>query len=312
MSGRRARIIPVGWVVTRSTASTALPPSGVRFTPNFSAGTDKFLHTMNVAGSSGTSANSISSVTNCQTGRYGGEDSLYILTVPSGHFPFAVCSSTKWPVYNGTVRVTTASGTRSGPVTWFIPGHTITKGMIVTIPQNSFTGSSSSTGFGSFYVESVVPGISITLFNNKRASDTSALDLAFDVTVRNNWRVPAATLGTSDPEGPCNEGTGNDAGRMFYYNTAKNQAWWCVDDTGHNYTSTTGVWRRLNKIVNAGSFSGMSVVSIDPDAARYHFIGMEIVAAKVPNPPPSGWFQGHNSGSLTSYNRQGGYRLCST
>ena len=94
---------------------------------------------------------------------------------------------------------------------------------------------------------------------------------------------------------------------MFYYNTAKNQAWWCVDDTGHNYTSTTGVWRRLNKIVNAGSFSGMSVVSIDPDAARYHFIGMEIVAAKVPNPPPTGWYQGHNSGSLTSYNRQGGY-----
>ena len=198
-----------GWVVvTSSTASTALPPSGVRFTPNFSAGTYKFLHTMNVAGSSGTSANSISSVTNCQTGLYGGEDSLYILTVPSGHFPFAVCSSTKWPVYNGTVRVTTASGTRSGPVTWFIPGHTITKGMIVTIPQNSFTGSSSSTGFGSFYVESVVPGISITLFNNKRASDTSALDLAFDVTVRNNWRVPAATLGTSDPEGPCNEERG--------------------------------------------------------------------------------------------------------
>ena len=67
------------------------------------------------------------------------------------------------------------------------------------------------------------------------------------------------------------------------------------------------MWRRLNKIVNAGSFSGMSVVSIDPDAARYHFIGMEIVAAKVPNPPPTGWYQGHNSGSLTSYNRQGGY-----
>jgi hypothetical protein len=41
-----------GWViVTSSTATTALPPSGVRFTPNFEAGTYKFLHTMNVAAS---------------------------------------------------------------------------------------------------------------------------------------------------------------------------------------------------------------------------------------------------------------------
>src|SRR6185312_5635789 len=35
-----------GWVVvTTSTAATALPPAGVRFTPNFSAATYRFLHT---------------------------------------------------------------------------------------------------------------------------------------------------------------------------------------------------------------------------------------------------------------------------
>jgi hypothetical protein len=297
-----------GWVVVKSsTEATALPPAGVRFTPPFAAGTYKFLHTMNVSRSSSTSATSLPAGTDCQTGLYGGEDGFYGLSVPAGHFPHLMCSSTKFPAYTGNVHVTGASGTTSGPVTWDIPGHTITKGMIVKIPSNTFTGISTSTGQGNYYVQSVVPGVSITLHNNKRASSGSTLDAEFDVQVLTNWRMPNVTEGTTDPTGPCDEGTGTDAGRMFYHNTVLDRSFWCVDDTGSNYASTTGVWRRINKIVQNGSFAGFAAVRIDPAASRYHIIGMEVAAAKVPNPPPSGWFIGHNSGGLSSYNRQGGY-----
>jgi hypothetical protein len=293
-----ARPSHTGKVMVYGVDKDTFAPFGTRVHAGYAGRMAKIWHNQEYAGGTGSSNYAVNDA--CLNLNIGGDDGIFGLsTAPSGTVPFIQCRA-DWPAHVGTINVVaqTCSVNANSDVNLTVSsGHGVTAGMLIALPENQCTSTSGALSNGDLrpYLVQSVTSTSIQFWALKRKSGFANITVPFGLTVKQYWRQPSevgseVSTGAGAPTGTCSE----NSGHHWYVEAGTNTAWWCVDTTGHELSSTTGRWRRFIP-KSSGNFNEHGMLFVANNAKDYWFVGWEIIAPANPNPVPDGMFASHNN-----------------